>query len=240
MAETFEGRDLTDAIFWEVDLSGARFRDVNLTGLSISHSWVVDVDIDGIVEHLTINGVDVTNYVNEHDPWYSLRSRLRPSDPAGMREAWREYERSWSATIDRARRLDESELHESVGGESSFVQTLRHLLFAMDKWFTTPILGEGFSPIGLPNTGSLDFGWPGLDLAAQPSFDETLAARESRTTRFREYLESVGADDLEREVVVLENGNASVRQCVHVVFEEEFHHQRYALRDLAVLEGANG
>ena len=62
-------------------------------------------------------------------------------------------------------------MHESVGGEWSFVDTLRHLVFAMDKWFTTPILGdEEFHPIGLPNTGSADFGWPGLDRSAAPTF----------------------------------------------------------------------
>jgi hypothetical protein len=32
----------------------------------------------------------------------------------------------------------------------------------MDKWFTSPVLGEPFDPIGLPNTGSVDFPWPGL------------------------------------------------------------------------------
>lgn len=46
-------------------------------------------------------------------------------------------------------------LHESVNEEWSFVQTLRHLVFAMDKWFTAPILGDRFHPIGLPNTGSV-------------------------------------------------------------------------------------
>lgn len=34
------------------------------------------------------------------------------------------------------------QLHESVGGEWSFVDTLRHLVFAMDKCFTTLILGD--------------------------------------------------------------------------------------------------
>jgi uncharacterized protein YjbI with pentapeptide repeats len=31
MPEEFEG-DLTEAVFWGADMSGARFRDVNLTG----------------------------------------------------------------------------------------------------------------------------------------------------------------------------------------------------------------
>src|SRR5215471_15072518 len=153
MAEAFEG-DLTGAVFWGADLSGARFRDVNLTGVRISHAWLVDVDIDALVDRFVVNGVDVTAYVNERDPWYPLRAMLRPSDPEGMRTAWTALEAEWGKTVTRALALPEGRLHESVDGEWSFVQTLRHLVFAMDKWFTEPILGEGFEPFGLPNTGS--------------------------------------------------------------------------------------
>jgi uncharacterized protein YjbI with pentapeptide repeats len=45
MPEEFEG-DLAGAVFWGVDLSGARFRDVNLTDVKISHAWLVNVDVD--------------------------------------------------------------------------------------------------------------------------------------------------------------------------------------------------
>ena len=74
----------------------------------------------------------------------------------------------------------EAKLHESVDGEWSFVQTLRHLVFAMDKWFTSPILGRAFDPIGLPNSGSVDFPWPGLDDELSPSVTEALAVRADR------------------------------------------------------------
>ncbi len=82
MPEEFEG-DLAGAVFWGADLSGARFRDVNLTGAKISHAWLVNVDIDALVDTVVINGVDVTAYVNERDPWYPLRAMLRPSNPEG-------------------------------------------------------------------------------------------------------------------------------------------------------------
>ncbi|MBA2387047.1 MAG: DinB family protein [Acidimicrobiia bacterium] len=59
-----------------------------------------------------------------------------------VRAAWQALEQAWASTIERARRLTEEQLHESVGGEWSFVDTLRHLVFAMDKWFTTLILGD--------------------------------------------------------------------------------------------------
>ena len=236
MAEEFERRDLSNAVFWGVDLSGARFRDVNMTNVTISHAWVVNVDIDALVDHVTINGVDVTPYVNEHDPWYPLRAMLRPADPDGMRAAWHALEQAWATTIESARRRTEVQRHESVSGEWSFVETLRHLVFAMDKWFTAPILGEDFHPIGLPNTGSTDFGWPGLDRGADPTIDEALAVRAERAARLRDYLGGVAPADLTRAVDVLENGTNPVSECLHTVFEEEFEHNRYAGRDLAQLE----
>ena len=41
-------------------------------------------------------------------------------------------------------------------------------------------------------------------------------------------------------VTALENGMTPLRECIYTVFEEEFWHNRYALRDLALLEAANG
>jgi hypothetical protein len=233
MAEEFEYRDLSDAVFWGVDLSRARFRDVDLSGVKVSHARLVDVDIDGEIERVTINGVDVTSYVNERDPWYPLRAMLRPTDPAGMIAAWDALEVAWASTMARAQRLTEAQLQESVNEEWSFAQTLRHLVFAMDKWFTAPILGEGFHPIGMPNSGSVDFGWPGIDRDANPTFAETVAVRNDRAARFRRYLETVTEADLPRVVEVLENGPHPIAECLHVVFEEEFQHNRYAERDLA-------
>jgi len=237
MPQEFEG-DLTGAVFWGADLRGARFRDVNLTDVEISHAWLVNVDIDALVEKVVINGVDVTDYVNERDPWYPLRAMLRPSDPEGMRAAWAALEDEWADTIARALALPEAKLHESVNDEWSFVQTLRHLVFAMDKWFTAPILGEGFHPIGLPNSGSVDFPWPDLVYDLRPSVAEALAVRADRATRFRDYLTTVGTADLTRPVDVLENGTNPVQECLYTVFEEEFWHDRYAQRDLAQLAAA--
>ena len=87
MPGEFEG-DLTEAVFWGADMSGARFRDVNFTGARISHPWVVDVDIDAFVDKLVVNGVDVTDYVNERAEWYPVRAMIRASDPEGLRAAW--------------------------------------------------------------------------------------------------------------------------------------------------------
>lgn len=235
----FEG-DLAGAVFWGADLRGARFRDVDLTGTRISHAFVVDVEIDATVDRLVVNGVDVTDYVNQRDAWYPLRGMLQPADPAGMRAGWEAMEAAWSDTIRIARGLDDDQLHESVGGEWSFVETVRHLVLAMDKWFTVPILGGSHHSIGLPNTGSRDFGRPGIELDAIPSTDEALAVRAGRSTAFRDYLAAVTDDDLDRTVDVAENGPHRVRECLWTVLEEEFWHNRYARRDLAVLAPRSG
>ncbi len=235
MPEEFEG-DLTAAVFWGADLSGARFRDVNLTDVTISHSWLVDVDIDAFIDRVVVNGVDVTTFVNEHDPWYPLRLVLRVSDPEGMRTGWAALRESWAATVARAQRLPVDDMHQSVDGEWSFVQTLRHLVFAMDKWFTAPILGRGFHPFGLPDSSSNDLPVPDLDREAAPSLSEVLAARADQAIRLGDYLEAVTTDDLARTVEVVENGPHLARDCISTVFEEEFWHNRYAERDLAKLE----
>lgn len=234
MSEEFDG-DLAGSVFWGADLRGALFRDVNLTGARFSHAWLVDVDVDALVDKVVINGVDVTSYVNERDPWHPLRSALGASTPDEMRSAWAALEAAWGETVTQAQDLPEAALHEQVDGEWSFVQTLRHLVFAMDKWFTAAVLGESFDPIGLPNSGSVDFPWPGLSYDLAPTVSDALAVRADRAERFRRFLDEVTEPDLERPVEVLENGTSLVRQCVATVLEEEFWHLRYAVRDLAKL-----
>lgn len=238
MPQEFEG-DLAGAVFWGADLSGATFRDVNLTGTTISHAWVVDVEIDALVENLVINGVDVTAFVNERDPWYPLRAMLRPSTPADMKATWAEVEATWAVTHGIATALGEAALHEPVNGEFTFVESMRHLIFATDKWFTAPILGEPIHPIGLPNRGSFGFPFPGLQLHLTPTLAETMAVRDDRITRVRDFIETVSADDFDRSIDILENGPHPLIECLYTVFEEEFWHHRYVRRDLALLHAAH-
>ena len=235
MSKEFEG-DLGDAVFWGADLRGARFRDVNLSDVVISHAWLVDVEIDAFIDRVVVDGVDVTAFVNEQDRWYPLRSVLGASDPETMRAGWVALRDAWTATLGRARRLPDEALQLSVDGEWSFVQTLRHLVFAMDKWFTAPILGGRFHPFGLPNGGSIEFAWPDLERDAAPSLADVLAARAEQAAQLGDHLAAITDEDLTRTVDVLENGSHPVRDCISTVFEEEFWHLRYADRDLTKLE----
>jgi hypothetical protein len=119
--------------------------------------------------------------------------------------------------------------------------TIRHLLFAIEKWFVVPLLGAtGFSPIGLPNTGSRGFPWPGLDLTASPTTAEVLSAWQHLAARVRASFEALDMSALPPTVEVLENGEVPASECVYVVLEESFEHLRYARRDLAVLEQRAG
>ena len=232
MAEEFEYRDLSDAVFWAVELQRATFRDADLTGARISHSRLVDVVIDAEIDRLVINGVDVTAYVNERDEWFALRSHLHPTEPERLREGCQTFFAAWSHAIDRARTFTEEQRHLSVAEEWSFVETIRHLVFATDKWLTVPTLGGSFHPIGLPNSGSADFGWPGIDKVAKPTFEDAVAAWEDRWGQLRDYVEDIEPDALRVEVTVLENGPHAVHDCIGVVFEEHFQHLRYATRDM--------
>jgi uncharacterized protein YjbI with pentapeptide repeats len=151
----FEHEDLRGARFRLVDLRGARFEQIPLHDAVMRGVELVDVDIDGEVVNLTINGVDVAPLIEaELDRRDPDRARMRPTDPAGFREAWGIVERRWADTVTRARRLDPELLHESVDGEWSFIQTLRHLVFATDAWIRRALLGDPrpWDPLDLPFT----------------------------------------------------------------------------------------
>ena len=77
---------------------------------------------------------------------------MRPTDPDGFREAWHILDRLWEGTLDRARRFTPDQLHECVDGEWSFIETLRHLVFATDCWVRRAILGDPspWDALGLP------------------------------------------------------------------------------------------
>jgi hypothetical protein len=65
---------------------------------------------------------------------------------------WDRIECLWAETGARAERLPEPALHQRVDDEWSFVETLRHLVFATDKWAGYMILDKPmpYHPLGLP------------------------------------------------------------------------------------------
>lgn len=231
--------------FRDVDLSGSYFRDVLLEDVVMTGVVLARARIDGDVEDVVINGVDVVPYVEaELDRRDPERPLMRPTDPGGFREAWDIVERRWSETVARARRLDPALLDESVDGEWSFLQTLRHLTFATDSWVGRAILGDPapWHRLGLPWDGAPDIpGWDG-DRDARPSLDEVLEIRSDRMATVRQYVDGLTEDILDSDTVPVDAPgwpppqSFPVRRCLLVVLNEEYLHRLFAERDLAVLE----
>jgi uncharacterized protein YjbI with pentapeptide repeats len=144
---------LGGAEFCGCEFSGTRFRIVEMYGVKMRGVELQDVEISGDIGNLKVNGVEVAELVQaELDRRYPERAKMRPTDAAGFRAAWDILERLWDGTVGRARRLDPDLLHESVDGEWSFIETLRHLILVTDGWIRRTVLGEAspFHPLGLP------------------------------------------------------------------------------------------
>jgi hypothetical protein len=241
-AGQFRGASFTGA-----DFTGASFRDCDLSQAKITDSWLVDVKMSGLVENFVVNDVDVTAFVEgELDRRHPERLQLRKMRTADdYRAMWGELERLWAETVARAGRLPEPALHEPVDGEWSFVETLRHLVMATDRWAGYMILDKPmpYHPLGLPQPGftSADAAALGIDLDARPSLAQVLEARRTRVALVRGIVDGLTDDDLERVCPRLPAPGypqeaRSVGRCLGVVMKEECEHRRYAVRDLAALE----
>jgi hypothetical protein len=240
----FQRTELNDAEFLTVDLSGAQFRDVLLSGVVMSGVQLVGVDINGDIENVTVNGVDIGPLVDaELNKRYPERAKMRPEDANGFREAWEIVERLWDDTVERASLLPPELLHESVNGEWSFIETLRHLVFATDSWVRRAILGDPspWDPLGLPWAEAPDT--PGVphDREARPSLNEVVQLRRDRMATVREVIWGLSDTSLSGDTEPVEgpgwpeSRSYPVRRCLRVVLNEEWEHRLYAERDLDAL-----
>src|SRR6476469_6930313 len=162
--------------FDDEDLSGAEFRECDLSRARLVGVVMQDAEIDGLVTNLVVNGVEVMSYVEaEIDRRHPVRLLIRSEEPAELREAWRQLRDDWATTIDRVRSMPPNSEHRGVDGEWSMVETLRHLVFVHDSWFRRCVLGlsEPFTAMGLGPPIVMDQEH-GLDASAQPSLDEVL------------------------------------------------------------------
>jgi DinB superfamily len=207
--------------FAPVDLSDTQFRAVYLKGTLMRGVELVDVDIYGEIGNLTINGVDIGPLVNaELDRRYPDRTKMRPTGPAGFAEAWDVVERLWGGTVERAGKLDPELLHESVDGEWSFVETLRHLVFATDSWISRAILGDPspWDPLDLPWDEMPDTPGVPRDRDVHPSLDVVLELRRDRMTTVRRVIDGLSEESLDGHMKAV------------------WEHRLYAERDLDALE----
>ena len=240
----FEHADLSGAQFRAVDLTGARLRAVDLSGAVMRNVELAGADIHGEIGNLTINGVDIGPLVNaELDRRYPDRAKMRPAGPAGFREAWDILERLWGQTVERARRLPPVLLHESVDDEWSFIETLRHLVFATDAWIRRAVLGDPspWDPLDLPWDEMPDT--PGIprDRGARPSLEAVLELRRDRMSTVRQVIAGLTGGSLDGHTEPVEGPgwprprSYPVRECLLCILSEEWEHRLYAERDLEVL-----
>lgn len=237
--------DLRGALLRAVDLRDARFERVVLTGTRMRGVDLEHVTIDGAVEDLVINGVDVAPLVEaELDRRSPDRAKMRPTDPAGFRTAWDILEPLWDGTVARAQAMRPELLHVGVDGEWSFIETLRHLAFATDAWVGRVILGDPrpWHPLDLPFDEMGDVAGIPRDRAVRPSLDEVLALRKDRMAMVRRYVDELTDEQLDADTApVPEPGwprsiSYPVRDCLLIVINEEWQHRLYAERDLNLLE----
>lgn len=240
----FERVDLTGAEFRTVDLSRTQFRGADFRGVVMRGVELVDVQINGEIQNFVVNGVDVAPLVDaELDRRDPDRAKMRPTDPAGFREAWDIVERRWDGTVDRARGLDPELLHESVDGEWSFIETLRHLVFATESWIRRAILGNPspWHPLALPWDEMPDTPGVPRDRAARPSLDEVLELRRDRMSTVRQVIDGLTEESLDGYTSPVEGPgwpppkSFPVRKCLLVVLNEEWLHRQFAERDLSAL-----
>jgi DinB superfamily/Pentapeptide repeats (8 copies) len=241
----FEDVRLTGAVFHDVDLTNARFRLVDLTGVTIRGAALVNVDLSGEIENLRVNGVDVVPLVDaELNRRYPERLKMRPVDADGYREAWEILGRLWQGTVERARGMDPDALYERVDGEWSFIETLRHLVFATDAWVKRAILGNPspWDPLDLPHDEMPDQPTVPRNHDARPALDRILAIRAERMATVRQVLAGLTDEGLSgMTVAVVEPGypesrSFPVRRCLQAVVNEEWEHRLYAERDFDLLE----
>jgi uncharacterized protein YjbI with pentapeptide repeats len=245
----FEDVQLTRARFRDVDLTNARFQLVDMTGVTIRGAELLNVDISGEIGNLRVNGVDVVPLVEaELNRRYPDRAKMRPDGAAGFREAWDVLERLWQQTVERAHGMPPELLHERVDDEWSFIETLRHLVFATDAWVKRAILGDPspWDPLDLPHDEMREE--PSIPRLrdARPSLDEVLALRADRMATVRGVIMSLTDEQLASMTEpVLGPGypapeSFTVRRCLQGILSEEWEHRLYAERDFDVLENRLG
>jgi uncharacterized damage-inducible protein DinB len=253
---TFERTSMEGAHFRKVRLVDADLRHVNLAGVMVHGAYLEgttlrgvemhDVSIEGELENVTINGVDVAPLIDaELNRRMPERALMRPETPEGFRHAWTTLERLWEGTVDRARTLPADRLHESVAGEWSFIQTLRHLGFATAAWVCRGVRGEEspWHPLDLPWDEAPERLRSRTEREARPELEEVLELRRQRQAMVREVMDGLTDDQLASRVSTRgddwpELDDYPVRDCLRVVLNEEWEHRLYAERDLTALGAA--
>ncbi|MBA2607467.1 MAG: DinB family protein [Actinobacteria bacterium] len=170
-----------------------------------------------------------------------MLATLSQTDAGGLSAGFASVYGMWDELVTRASTLDESLLHDQIDFEWSFVETLRHLIYATDCWFARVVLDDPqpFHAIALSHSEARGQD-PGIDLAANPTLSEVLDTRRAQQARVRAFLETLTDADLDRQCRPTTPGNPPEESfplgaALGVIVNEEYWHHTYATRDLDVL-----
>jgi hypothetical protein len=238
-AERAERRDLH---YSDADYGDARFVGCTFDGATFRGVVLSNVSIDGEIDGMSVNGVDVAPLIeaelNRRFPGRELR---RATNVAQLRQSWDKVRAAWSDAIASVQGLPGHMTVVGVDGEWSFLDTLRHLVMATDVWLRGAVqrIDPPYHPIGLPFA---EYGADGYDTSyfteTGPSFERVLEVRAERQGMVTEFLHSAVDRDLTEERINpwADDRSVSVGHCLGVILNEEWEHLRFALRDLDVLK----
>jgi hypothetical protein len=223
--------------FNDEDLSGAEFRECDLSRARMVGVVMENVVIDGLVTNLTVNGIEVARFVEaELDRRFPVRLLIRSDEPSDLLQAWRRLRIDWAATTERIQTMPEGSEHLRVDGEWSMVETLRHLVFVHESWFRRSVLSltEPFTPMGLGPSIV-----PDLDPSASPTLADVLTLRDRQFFEIQNWLADVTSEHLAQVARVPDDDRwptyargRRVRQCLGTVLNEEWAHHGFCVRDL--------
>lgn len=249
MTENAPRLSLPGADLYEADLSGAVLRESDLRGTRIVGSLVDGLSVtafSGILGAITVEGVDVVPFVEaELDRRHPYRPLVRTATTADeLRAGFAVVDRSWVDLLQHAAGLPDEVRRQRVGGEWSLTETVRHLVTAVDIWVGRMLGGlDGpVHPLGLPvaDEPRESAVAMGIDPDADPSWDEVVAAWQSRRAMAAAAFAQLTDDRLDDDATGIPTPNVGVetrsrRRCHLTVVREMGEHHRYATRDLALI-----
>ncbi|HYO20266.1 MAG TPA: DinB family protein [Dermatophilaceae bacterium] len=235
----FREVSLVDALFDDVSFAGATFREAYFGGARMIGVQLEDVVIDGDITGLVINSIEVEPLIEaELDRRHPGRALLRSKNPDELRAAWTWLEQQWAVTTADALLRPDAQLRLRIDDEWSFLETLRHLVFATDSWLGVGVLGRTtYHSLGLAGAW-LDPTTCGLDVGADPTTAEVLDARADRQSLVRDYLATAASEALATDTTPAPGTGwppaapmpALAR--LHVILNEEWWHLQFARRDM--------
>lgn len=208
---------------------GARIREVDLTGARLRGVILAGAQIDGDIRGLVVNGVDVEPLLRaELDRRHPERVLMRSGDPASLWDAATRLHELWDQTLDRIRALSPALRSVRVDDEWSALETLRHLVYIHDAWFSRGILGatRPFHPMGIASSAKTDPAAVGL-VGGEYPLEQIEPVWTDQYIELLGFLDDASADDLDASDDGLAPGDA-----IRHILAEQWEHRRFCERDL--------